>query len=234
MKLALAPPTAVTTIAGALTLSSITATAGYLVGKYHALGFLLPVHFRNGRADRFIAKSYAIVLTPLWTQLLLVLIFGGVCLLLLSRAGGEAADEQQAADRQRMLHGAEAVALLGLLWISFQLLTAYSLTQLWSFRGGMGVAYDVCLGTAIVLSIMIGGRALMRIGRPASRHVEDSSMWRFKALYFNPADPALFVPARYGYGLTLNFGRPIAIAIMAAILLAGLGGPFLIARTLLR
>ena len=59
-------------------------------------------------------------------------------------------------------------------------------------------------------------------------------LWRFTALYFNPSDPALFVPARYGYGLTLNFGRPAAIAIMVAILLAGLGGPFLLARALLR
>jgi uncharacterized membrane protein len=74
----------------------------------------------------------------------------------------------------------------------------------------------------------------VQIGRPPAREVDNEGLWRFTALYFNPSDPALFVPARSGYGLTLNFGRPMAIAIMVAILLTGLGGPFLLARALLR
>src|SRR5437773_1683335 len=35
--------------------------------------------------------------------------------------------------------------------------------------------------------------------------------WRFKPLYFNPDDPALFVPVRTGVGWTVNFGRPQAV-----------------------
>jgi len=98
----------------------------------------------------------------------------------------------------------------------------------------MGPVYNGALVTAIVLSIVIATRAAVKIGRPPAPGADNDRLWRFTALYFNPSDPALFVPARYGYGLTLNFGRPIAIAIMVAILLAGLGGPFLLARALLR
>lgn len=234
MKLTLARPTALTSVAASLTLAGVTATLGYLLGKYEVLRFALPVHFQDGRPDRFVAKSYLVVLTPFWTQLLLAAIIGGICILLLSRAAAGTADQHAAADRRRMLHLAEAMALLGFVWISFQLITAYGLSELWlNYGGGMGRAYTFGLVTAVVMSIVIGARAVMAIGGPASRHVEDESLWRLKALYFNPADPALFVPARHGYGLTLNFGRPIAIAIMLAILLAGLGGPFLLARSLL-
>jgi uncharacterized membrane protein len=226
-----------TAIAGALTLASITGTAGFLFGRYELIPRGIPVHWRNGRADMFMVKSVGAVFMPVWTQLLLVAVIGSVAVLLLYRAHGAAAavDEHAAQDRDRMLHGAEAISLLGLIWIAFQGVTAWGLTELWlNHGGGMGRLYNVGLITAVVLSIVVGGRAALTIGRPQARHVDDHRMWRLKALYFNPADPALFVPARFGYGLTLNFGRPIAIAIMLGILVAGLGGPLLLARLLLR
>jgi uncharacterized membrane protein len=134
-----------------------------------------------------------------------------------------------------MLQSAEAISLLGFVWISFQLVTAQALIEVWRrYRPGMGRFYNVALITCVVLSIVIGARAALKIGRPVADTAGNQALWRFKALYFNPADPALFVPARYGYGLTLNFGRPLAIALMLAILLGGLGGPFLLARFLLR
>lgn len=229
-------PTVVTALAGASTLAAVTGTAGYLLGCFPTLPIVIPVKFSNGHPSQFLQKSYGIVLTPVWTQLILMIVIGGIAALLLWRAHGAAADDEQArADANRMLQAAEAISLLGFVWISFQALAAVRLVQLWrTFYGGMGGAYDFALVTSIVLSIVIGGRAAVRIGRPPSRHRDDQRIWRMKALYFNPSDPALFVPARYGYGLTLNFGRPIAIAIMLAILLVGLGGPLLLALALLR
>jgi uncharacterized membrane protein len=249
MKQVMPRPSIVTAVAGALTLASISATAAFLIGRYPALPVALPVHFRDGRPDVLTLKNYGVVLMPLWTQLILALVIGSIAVLLLYRAhsvpstglgtspstSDHLTQEEAAQDRDRMLHGAEAIALLGLVWISFQLITAYSLTEVWRrFEGGMGDVYHVSLLSAVVLSIVIGGRAAMRIGRPATRHADDTRLWRLKALYVNPSDPALFVPARSGYGLTLNFGRPIAIGIMLAILLVGLGGPFFLAFRLLR
>jgi uncharacterized membrane protein len=237
-------PTVMTAIAGALTLASITATTGFLFGRYELIPRGIPVHWRNGRPDMFMNKTVGAVFMPVWTQLILVAVIGSVAVLLLYRAHGASAvgarsagmtEEHDAQDRDRMLHGAEAISLLGLIWIAFQGVTAWGVTELWlNYGGGMGRIYNRGLITAGVLSIVVGARAALKIGRPKQRHVDDHTMWRLKALYFNPADPSLFVPARFGYGLTLNFGRPIAIGIMLAILIIGLGGPFLLARLVLR
>jgi hypothetical protein len=37
--------------------------------------------------------------------------------------------------------------------------------------------------------------------------------------YFNPDDPALLVPKRFGIGYTLNFGNPWSWAVLALIIL---------------
>ena len=233
MKDLLPRPNIVTAVAGALTLASIAATLGYTIGRYPAIPVLLPVHFRGGRPDSFMIKSYGLVLMPVWTQLILAVVIGAIAVLLLYRA--HAGDDASAEHRERMLHSAEAIALLGFVWISFQLVTAYAVIEAWrSYSPRMGSFYGIALATCVIVSIVIGARAALQIGRPAAPHADNKALWRFKALYFNPSDPALFVPTRYGYGLTLNFGRPIAIALMVAILVVGLGGPFLLARFLMR
>jgi len=224
----------VTAIAAALTFASITGTAGYLIGRYQGLPIVIPVEFRAGHPYQFVPKTPLIVFMPLWTQLILLIVIGGITALLLGRAHRVDGPNSHA-DADRMLHAAEAISLLGFVWISFQALEAVQLTELWRrYYGGMGPVYNGALVTAIVLSVVIATRAAVKIGRPPAPEADNDGLWRFTALYFNPSDPALFVPARYGYGLTLNFGRPIAIAIMVAILLTGLGGPFLLARALLR
>jgi uncharacterized membrane protein len=227
-----------------LTLASITGTAAFLFGRYELLPPIIPVHWRSGRPDMFMPKTVGAVFMPVWTQLILATVIGSVAILLLYRAetgssrvvgSAPSGDDPAAQDRDRMLHGAEAISLLGLIWITFQGLTAWGVTELWMNQvGGMGTVYTIGLVSGAVLSIIVGARAALKIGRPQARHVDDGAMWRLKALYFNPADPALFVPARFGYGLTLNFGRPVAIAIMLGILIVGLGGPMLLARLLLR
>jgi uncharacterized membrane protein len=226
-------PTLVTAIAGSLTVASVAATAAFAIGRYPAIPVLLPVHFRAGRVDVLMLKTYGLVLLPVWTQLILALVIGSVAALLLHRA--RAGGSEEPTHRLRMLHSAEAISLLGFIWIGFQFITQVALIDVWMRRQpGMGRSYYVALVTCIVLSIVVAGRTALQIGRPAAPRADEQALWRFKALYVNPADPALFVPARYGYGLTLNFGRPLAIVVMLGILLAGLGGPFLLARFLLR
>ena len=228
-------PTIVTAITGALTLASIAGTAGYLLVRYAQLPPALAVEFEDGFANVFLKKSYAIVLTPVWTQLILAAVFGCIAAVLLWRARGAHAGDRASEDVDRMLHAAEAISLLAFVWITFQAVMAAGLTELWiRYRGGMGPMYGFALYTALVLSILIAVRAKLKIGRPASHLSDDRGVWRMKELYFNPADPALFVPSRGGRGLTVNFGRPQAIALILAILIAGLGAPFLIARALLR
>lgn len=76
-------PSIITAAAGAFTLASITGTTEYLLGRYSQLPPALPVEFRGGLPYQFIRKSYVMVLTPVWTQLILLAVFGCTAAVLL-------------------------------------------------------------------------------------------------------------------------------------------------------
>lgn len=62
---------------------------------------------------------------------------------------------------------------------------------------------------------------------------DDERYWIGGILYKNPDDPALFVPKRFGFGWTLNFGHPKArlflLVLLLVLLLLVLGPPLLLA-----
>src|SRR5207249_11022493 len=99
-------------------------------------------------------------------------------------------------------------------------------------RAGLG-AYNHPERTGIVLPVVVAARPHLRLGRPAPRPFV-AAHWRLGQLYRNPADPALFVPTRDGTRWTLNFGRPVAAALMALILAIGIVCPAAILALLLR
>jgi uncharacterized membrane protein len=233
-------PTALTLFGVATTIGAIAGTAGFLLGRAPMLGYFLPVHFdHEGVPDRWLRTSLAIVLVPVWIQLTLALVFGSIAGLLLYRTRPLRRDvvEDEAArqDRERMLVTAEAISLLSAIWITFQGLAAVRILHAWQrWWGDLGEIYGQSLVVAIVLSVIVGIRAHvnMRHANPAARPSNDAN-WRFKGLYFNPEDPALFVPLRSGIGWTLNFGRPRAIVFLLVFLAFGIGAPILIMRILL-
>lgn len=237
MKTRWTPPTRWTRIAIALTLGIAVATAGYLYAIYPTLEDALPVRYVRGRPLVFQTKSPAMVFLPVMVQTGLIVIFGSLGSLLLWRARPTASDSRTVEDGARMRLAAEGVALLGLLWIAVQAVGAVRLTILWQTPDarGFGLIYNVVVVGAIVLSAILVMRTmrLVRDEQPTPPRV-DPSMWRMTHLYFNPADPALFVPTRRGSGWTLNFGRPLAIALMAGMLVIGIGGPYYLARMILR
>jgi uncharacterized membrane protein len=57
---------------------------------------------------------------------------------------------------------------------------------------------------------------------------EDDDHWKLGTFYFNPNDPALFIEKRWGVGWTINFGRPIAVVIFAAIILGAILIPLIL------
>ncbi len=61
----------------------------------------------------------------------------------------------------------------------------------------------------------------------------DAAHWKFRGVYFNRQDPALFVPLRSGVGWTLNFGRPQALVFLGVFLFVSIFGPVFIFRVLL-
>jgi uncharacterized membrane protein len=233
-------PTILTLLGLALTIAVIAGTTGFILGRAPLLGQYIPVRFdATGAPDRWVRFSFSLILLPVWIQLTLALVFGSIGTLLLyrtnprSREGME--DEATRQDRERMLVAAEAVSLLTAIWVTFQGIAALRILWLWQWwQGNLGDTYLQTLVLAIVLSVIVGIRAgvNLRYARPASRQTDDIH-WRMQGLYFNPDDPALFVPLRNGIGWTLNFGRPRAIMFLVLFVAFGIGAPIVILRLLL-
>jgi uncharacterized membrane protein len=212
-------------------------TAAYLASNYSLLPMGLPVRYVRGLPFIYQLKSPVMVMLPAIVQLGLLVVFGALMLLLLWRARPARADDldEITGDTIRMRVAAEGVALLAAVWISVQALGAVRLIALWQRGlGGYGALYSFAMVAAVVASVVITARTIKLVGRDRPTVLSvDPAVWRLRQLYFNPADPALFVHTRTGAGWTLNFGRPVAIVLLAATLIVGIGGPYILARYVL-
>jgi len=225
--------TLATRVAVRVTALVVFATAGFLFGHYASLPELLPVHFKaSGLADGWQYRTPLRVLLPVFVQLALALTLGTVSALLLSRPRGE--ESPDAADAKAATAAAEAVVLIALVWVIFQAYAAWALVSMWMRgRGGLGALYAYCELTGLVLTGVIAVRARAQLGQPEPRPFV-AEHWRYGQLYKNAADPALFVPTRDGRRWTLNFGRPVAAALLGVLLLVGIVAPTLILALFLR
>ena len=211
----------------------ILGSAGFLMARYASLPWLLPVHFKaNGVPNGWQFRTPVRVLLPVFVQLALALALGSIGALLLSRPRAD--HEPDAPDVRAAAVAAEAVILIALIWVAFQAYAAWALVSMWTVeRGGLGVSYQYLEITGAVLTGVVAVRAHVRLGHPMPRPFVPEH-WRFGQLYKNAADPALFVPTRDGRRWTLNFGRPVAAALLGLILVLGIVGPTVILAILLR
>ncbi|HEY1911678.1 MAG TPA: DUF1648 domain-containing protein [Vicinamibacterales bacterium] len=225
-------PTVLTKVAIVVSVGSIAWSLAFLLFRYPQLPDLLPVHFGPRGVDGWQFKTYWRVLLSVFIQLALAMTLGAIGVLLLSRPHG--AHDQDAPDVRAAATAAEAVALLTAIWVVFQGYAGVALALVWQ-RGratlGSGYTYLELLG--IVLTIAVSVRAHVRLGRPEARPFI-ASHWRYGQLYNNREDPALFVPTRQGARWTLNFGRPVAAALLGIILALGIVCPAIILGLLLR
>ena len=226
-------PTIITWIAVLATVAVIAGTAVFLIHAYPTLPDLLPVLFnRRSRPIGWQYKTYARVLMPSLVQAALAITLGSVGSLLLSRMHDST--EERAPDMVAASTAVEAIALVCFVWVAFQAYAAAALVQMWqTSRAGLGDLYSWLTGAGVVITIAIALNAHRGLGRPAPREFV-SEHWRFGHLYNNPLDPALFVPTRDGSRWTLNFGRPVAAALLGVALLIGVVGPTVILALLLR
>lgn len=232
-------PTFLTLLGVGTTLAAISGTTGYILGRAPSIPSLLPVHFDDEAiADRFVRASYAVILVPVWIQLALAIVFGalaGVLLYRTQKTRSAVESELNRQERERMLVAAEAISLLAAIWVTFQGLLAIRLIMMWQLMCcGLGNVYYQSLVVCIVLSAVVGVRAAVYLEypKPVMRQTEDIH-WRFRGVYFNRLDPALFVPRRHGPGWTVNLGRPQAVVFMGLIVFVCIGAPIFIFRVLL-
>lgn len=229
----LVPPTLAMRFAIRLTVVAILATALFLVLQYPSLPWLLPVHFRSsGAPNGWQYRTFPRVLTPVFVQLALALTLGAIATLFLSRRHG--AYDVNAPDVRAASTAAEAVAMICCIWVAFQGYAAIALVAMWSRgRAGLGDWYLYLQVLGFILTGIVAVRARASLGRPVPRpFVQDH--WRYKHFYRNPDDPALFVPTRDGYHWTLNFGRPVIVSLLGAVLLMGIVAPTVVLGLALR
>lgn len=210
----------------------ISATALLLLLEYRSLPDLLPVHF-NGRGvpNGWQYRTLARVLIPVGVQVLLAVIFTAVAALLLSRPHGDR--DADAPDVRAAAAAAEAVLLLALIWVVFQGYAAFTLVRLWVTHRATLPLYNLGEAIGVVASLAVAIRAHRHLGRPEPRPFV-AGHWRLGQLYKNADDPALFVPTRDGRRWTLNFGRPVAGALLGLILALGVLAPTLLIALALR
>ena len=125
------------------------------------------------------------------------------------------------------------VAIIGLLVTT--MLTSLSVTSVQVALGQRQTLPEATLiiGLAIFLSAMFGGSWLaIRYGQggarlenprsdaPPTNGLADNTLWRLGAFYVNRDDPSWLVEHRFGFGYTLNFGNPNAVATFVAFLAA--------------
>ena len=211
----------------------VLGTALFLLLRYPALPDILPVHFTgSGVADGWQYRTFGRVLLPVFIQLALALSFGAIAALLLSRGTGKPAPD--APDVVAASAAAETVLLIALVWVSFQAYAAFALVRMWTgARAGLGPVYTALEVVGLAVTVLTAIRGHRLIGRPVPRPF-DAAHWRFGQLYKNADDPALFVPTRDGSRWTLNFGRPMAAALLGVVLAGGVVGPTLILLLALR
>jgi uncharacterized membrane protein len=229
----LVPATRLTWGAAVAAAGTMAFTGAFLLARFDVLPDLLPVRFNAlSHANGWQYKTYPRVLMPVLVQAALASVFGAVALLLLWRPHAEA--EHRSADMNAAAVAAEAVVLVAAVWVAFQAYAAVALTTMWQRgTGGLGRSYGLVTWLGIAISIAVFFRAQKGLGCPEPRPF-DPAHWHFGALYRNAADPALFVPTRDGRRWTLNFGRPVAAALMGLILAVGIVGPTIILALLLR
>jgi hypothetical protein len=187
-------------LAGVISALVAAATFAFLHAAYDRLPIVVPIGFEGGNPSAFAAKSLGLVYLPFGMQIALGAVLSAVVAVVL----GQRQNQLDAHDLQRRAAAeqtAEAIALLAAVWIGFQAINAWRLTELWLHTFDPFVEiYVVALITAITATLVIGVRVVVKIG--------DSGVGL--SLLHTPV---------------LDVGRPLASAGLAALLALGIGAP---------
>jgi len=211
----------------------------YTVTRYDAMPDPMPTHFGlMGQPNGWSKKSVgAVMVLPIMT-LVMGVTLGGVALLTAQAKRGLRLDDGASLAAQNRYRAAMSryLAILGLLVTT--MLAAGSVTSV-QVALGQRLALPmavVFVGLAIFLYAILGAAWLaIHYGQGGSRlenaqgtapltdGLADNRLWKLGVFYVDRDDPSWLVEHRFGFGYTLNFGNPKAVAIFAAFLAAILG-----------
>lgn len=225
----------------------LAAAAAIGAALYDSLPATIAVHWNaSGQADRFAEKSFWSVFGPILIGAGVLVLIIGIALVVRNvpwrRGSG---DRPEVAERIAALQAHLTQSLLG--WIAFVVSAAISSLSVlgrWhaeSSAPNAGIAVIV-VGLLVVIFVVIAAyavrltsgtraiRASVEVsagGAGAARDTvdprDDDRHWKGGLIYVNAGDPAVFVPKRFGAGVTVNLGHPggIAITVVTLLLIAG-------------
>ena len=151
-----------TRLAGWMSALVATATFAFLHSAYQRLPIVVPISFEAGSPLSFAAKSPELVYLPFGLQLALGLVFAAVVAVVLGRRHEDATITEQQR-RAVAEHTAEGVALIATVWIAFQAVNAWRLTELWGHMFDPFVeVYVLALLTAFTVSLVISLRVVVK------------------------------------------------------------------------
>ncbi|MEY9952997.1 DUF1648 domain-containing protein [Leifsonia sp. EB34] len=230
--------------AAALVLLLAAAAVG--IALYDSLPASIAVHWdASGQPNRFEDKAVFSVFGPLLIAFGVLALMIGIAFAVRTvpwrRGGGDA---PEVAERIAALQAELTQSLLG--WMAFVVSAAIAALSVigWLHDGsdqpsaGIGI---VTVALLVVIFVVIGVYAARLVsGTRAARSAvpagggaatvpaaardavdprDDDRHWKGGLIYVNSADPALFVPKRFGVGVTINLGHPGGMAIGVVTLL---------------
>jgi uncharacterized membrane protein len=212
-----------------LPLAIVVLTALVLATRYSSAPAIIPIHFNlAGQADGFAAKSVASFFGLVWAQLgawvsltvlAVVMSMGGMA----PRSG--AGGESYRRTRVQFLFATKTGIVISMSLAAILTTGAY--------QPGGPAGQIAALVFAVDVASFVGGLLLFaRYGRGGRRtdpgdatrtELGDDGTpdqaWLGGLIYYNPDDPEIFVPKRFGFGYTFNFGRPAVWLILAGLML---------------
>jgi uncharacterized membrane protein len=175
------------------------------------------VHTSDLVANRFVERSVGSVFGLLVMAVGVVLLMGVMGEMMTRSSPGFAG-------RETLLRVTRD-ALLACAWLVSLLFSAVSLLPLCAQpETVLPVVMALAMVGTLGLVAWLGYRAVSSGAlMAAAAESTDARFWKAGVFYVNPNDSALLVPKRYGFGYTLNFGRPVAWVFMAVVLALPLG-----------
>jgi uncharacterized membrane protein len=187
------------------------AAAGWLRARWDEIPARFPIHWNAaGQADRWAVKTPHAVYVPL--------LYGcGMMLFLLFMALAVFYGSRRSAARVAVLKLLlAAVWLMGIVFTGIGIMPVAHVSPLWFL-----IPVPVFVVFALVWSL--------RLARLPADPTPDSA-WILGSIYYNPQDAAIFVQKRIGFGYTFNFGNPMALVILATMVLMFVGLIWLLPR----
>jgi uncharacterized membrane protein len=196
------------------TLLPIAGTAFLLAVRWQRIPSRIPIHWGlDGGPNGWAGRSIGSIFGLLFASFIMVLVFGFIGELIARSSPGH--------DRRMTMIRATRGVLLACAWL---------ITILYCGTSLLPLAHDpskliplVAIAETVFIVGILGFVAFRWLQMPeaisAAQDSTDPRFWKAGLVYYNPADSALWVPKRFGFGYSLNFGRPVSWLVLGLFLL---------------